>query len=116
LGHPARGLFLPFNLTMQTSKRNHSPDISPALIGKRQRPSPALDDHQDISDFLQSSILKRDIKGGTKVIKDAKGKGKMAKGEVGGGSFQSMGQSLYLAVHLGSLISIKVFTARSCVP
>ena len=73
------------------SKREGSPDISSALIGKKQRLSPTLDDHQDISQLLQSSILKRDIKSGTKVIKNAKGKAKMAKGEVGGGSFQSMG-------------------------
>ena len=80
---------------MQTSKRKGSPDISSALVGKRQRLSPTLDGHQDISEFIQSSILKRDIKGGTKVIKNAKGKAKLAKGEVGGGSFQSMGQSLH---------------------
>ena len=80
---------------MQASKRKGSPDISSALVGKRQRLSPTLDGHQDISEFIQSSILKRDIKGGTKVIKNAKGKAKLAKGEVGGGSFQSMGQSSY---------------------
>lgn len=80
---------------MQASKRKGSPpDISSALVGKRQRLS-LTDEHQDISEFLQSSILKRDIKGGTKVIKNAKGKAKLAKGEVGGGSFQSMGQSPY---------------------
>jgi ATP-dependent RNA helicase DDX54/DBP10 len=80
---------------MQASKRKGSPDISSALVGKRQRLSPTLDEHQDISEFLQSSILKRDIKGGTKVVKNAKGKAKLAKGEVGGGSFQSMGHLPY---------------------
>ena len=84
---------------MQTSKRKSSPDISSALVGKRQRLSTALDEDQDISEFLQSSILKRDIKGGTKVIKNAKGKAKLAKGEVGGGSFQSMGYSPYPVQH-----------------
>ena len=81
---------------MQASKRKGSPDISSALVGKRQRLSPS-DEHQDISEFLQSSILKRDIKGGTKVLKNAKGKAKLAKGEVGGGSFQSMGHYLILS-------------------
>jgi ATP-dependent RNA helicase DDX54/DBP10 len=76
---------------MQASKRKGSPDISSALVGKRQRLSPS----DDIAEFIQSSILKRDIKGGTKIIKNAKGKAKLAKGEVGGGSFQSMGQSPY---------------------
>ena len=79
------------------SKRGGSPDISSALIGKKQR---ILDEHEDISEFLRSSILKRDIKGGTKVIKNAKGKTKIAKGEVGGGSFQSMGQSLHPAYYV----------------
>ena len=82
---------------MQASKRKGSPDISSALVGKRQRLSPTLDEHQHISEFLQSSILKRDIKGGTKVLKNAKGKAKLAKGEVGGGSFQSMGHYLILS-------------------
>lgn len=102
--------------TMETKKRKGSPDISSALIGKKQRISPALDDHKDISDFLQSSILKRDIKGGTKVIKNAKGKAKMVKGEVGGGSFQSMGQSITLSCCTPPDICTKVFTLHSCVP
>ena len=83
-------------LFLMQGKRKGSPDISSALVGKRQRLSPTLDEHKDISEFLQSSILKRDIKGGTKLIKNAKGKAKLAKGEVGGGSFQSMGQLPYL--------------------
>jgi hypothetical protein len=71
-------------------KRKGSPDISSALIGKKQKLS---DDHQDISEFIKSSIIKRD---GIKVLKNAKGKAKI---EVGRGSFQSMGQSSYPIVH-----------------
>jgi hypothetical protein len=88
-------------------KRKGSPDISSALVGKRQRLPPSLDEHEDISEFLQLSILKRDIKGGTKVLKNAKGKAKLAKGEVGGGSFQSMGKVPYpCSMHSISLISV----------
>ncbi|GLB37444.1 putative DBP10CT (NUC160) domain containing protein [Lyophyllum shimeji] len=67
-------------------------DISHALSGKKAkvaRPSDSSDD--DLQDFLQETVAKRNIKSGTEVIKKAKGKGKIAKGEVGGGSFQSMG-------------------------
>ena len=93
---------------MQTSKRKGSPDISSTLVGKKQRLSTALDEDQDISEFLQSSIVKRDIKSGTKVIKNAQGKAKLAKGEVGGGSFQSMGEiALFCPAHVISLISVQ---------
>lgn len=72
-------------------------DISSALTGKR----PKLDqlgpeniddeDDEDLNNFIKTSIAKRDVKEGTQVVKKAKGKAKVAKGEVGGGSFQSMG-------------------------
>jgi hypothetical protein len=69
-------------------------DISSALTGKRAKITPVADesDH-DLQQFIQESISKRDIKTGTEIVKKVKGKGKVAKGEVGGGSFQSMGQS-----------------------
>ncbi|KAF8210309.1 P-loop containing nucleoside triphosphate hydrolase protein [Mycena galopus ATCC 62051] len=68
-------------------------DISDALAGKRQRtlPESEHDDDDDLEDLIRTSIAKRDIKNGTEVVKKAKGKTKLAKGEVGGGSFQSMG-------------------------
>lgn len=67
-------------------------DISSALL--REKGGEESDD--DLNRMIQSSIAKRDIKGGTEVLKKAKGKGKMVKGEVGGGSFQSMGMSFNL--------------------
>ncbi|KAF6762983.1 ATP-dependent RNA helicase DBP10 [Ephemerocybe angulata] len=71
-------------------------DISSALTGKKpKRPKAAQfdeeEDDDDLGDFLKNTIAKRDVKEGTQVIKKAKGKGKVEKGEVGGGSFQSMG-------------------------
>ncbi|KAK7057160.1 ATP-dependent RNA helicase DBP10 [Favolaschia claudopus] len=68
-------------------------DISDVLVGKRQKTLPEhdSDDDDDLDDFIKTSIAKRDIKNGTEVIKKVKGKNKLAKGEVGGGSFQSMG-------------------------
>lgn len=68
-------------------------DISSALVGKRLKLSQGIDDEDDgLADFLQKSIAKRSVKEGTQVLKNAKGKGKISKGEVGGGSFQSMGK------------------------
>ena len=58
-------------------------DISSALVGM-----PNYD--EDDEDFIRESMMKHNIKTGTEVIKKAKGK-KVTKGEVGGGSFQSMG-------------------------
>ncbi|KAG6911139.1 hypothetical protein DXG01_003879 [Tephrocybe rancida] len=66
-------------------------DISNALSGKKAKIVAEDSDDDDFNDFLQNSIAKRDIKGGTDVVKQAKGKGKIVKGELGGGSFQSMG-------------------------
>lgn len=69
-------------------------DISSALVGKRPKLTQPIDDEDDegLADFLQASIAKRSVKEGTQVLKSAKGKAKMTKGEVGGGSFQSMGE------------------------
>ncbi|KAJ6499267.1 P-loop containing nucleoside triphosphate hydrolase protein [Mycena sanguinolenta] len=68
-------------------------DISDALAGKRQRtlPQPDYDSDAELGDLIRTSIAKRDVKNGTEVVKKVKGKTKLAKGEVGGGSFQSMG-------------------------
>ena len=74
-------------------------DISSALTGKKK--AQRLDYHTDEEDneddfeelegLIKESVLKRDRKEGTKLLKKTKGKTKIAKGEVGGGSFQSMG-------------------------
>ncbi|OBZ67153.1 ATP-dependent RNA helicase DBP10, partial [Grifola frondosa] len=71
-------------------------DISSALTGKKRKLAihqvPDIDDEEgDIQEFIRDSISKRDVKGGTELLKKTKGKSKIAKGEVGGGSFQSMG-------------------------
>ena len=75
-------------------------DISSALINKRVKTLLSVqekdddDDDDDLADFIQSSIAKRFVKEGAQVVKKAKGKKKITKGEVGGGSFQSMGRFL----------------------
>ncbi|KAL0955956.1 hypothetical protein HGRIS_002138 [Hohenbuehelia grisea] len=71
-------------------------DISSALTGKKSRlAAPATfdepEDEDELNAIIQSSIAKRDIKNGTELVKKVKGKAKLGKGEVGGGSFQSMG-------------------------
>lgn len=72
-------------------------DISSALTGKKRPRVDQNDDDDDDDDlniFIQESISKRDKKTGTEVMKQVKGKSKVAKGEVGGGSFQSMGMCI----------------------
>lgn len=75
-------------------------DISSALTGKKRRLSEHTngseddDDPEDFSRFLRESIVKRDTRAGTQVVKKIKGKQKVVKGEVGGGSFQSMGRHI----------------------
>jgi hypothetical protein len=65
-------------------------DISSALVGKRPRRDLGEDNDDDLQDMIHF-ISKRDIKIGTEFLK--KTKGKLTKGEVGGGSFQSMGKT-----------------------
>jgi hypothetical protein len=69
-------------------------DISSALTGKKAkiRAPNAEDSDDELNQLIQNSIAKRNVKGGTEVLKKAKGRAKMTKGEVGGGSFQSMGR------------------------
>lgn len=66
-------------------------DIFSALTGKRQKVDVQVADDEELLKFIQSSIAKRSVKEGTQVLKNSKGKSKATKGEVGGGSFQSMG-------------------------
>lgn len=72
-------------------------DISSALAGRKQAGASRSaaraddDDDDDLEAIIRDSISKRNVKGGTEVLKKTKGKGKIVKGEVGGGSFQSMG-------------------------
>lgn len=75
------------------SDGDQGPDIFAALTGqKKRRISESEDDDEDLQDIIRQATAKRDVKEGTQVIKKAKGKTKIAKGEVGGGSFQSMGE------------------------
>lgn len=64
-------------------------DILNALSGKRHAHHEVNSD-DDFDTFLMGSIAKRDVKIGTGVVKNAKKN--RVKGEIGGGSFQSMGQ------------------------
>lgn len=82
---------------VQSTLSDDEVDISAALTGQKpgqkSRHTVSNDDDEDLQGIIRESIAKRDVKGGTELLKKTKGKGKMAKGEVGGGSFQSMGTS-----------------------
>ncbi|KAL4246031.1 DEAD box helicase family protein [Abortiporus biennis] len=76
-------------------------DISSALTGKRPRKEEhsedvALerddyDEDDELNDIIRETTAKKNMRMGNELLKKTKGKQKMAKGEVGGGSFQSMG-------------------------
>lgn len=76
-------------------------DISSALTGKKfkkglyedldELPSGEDEDDDGLAEVIERSIVKRNVKSGTELLKKTKGKSKIVKGEVGGGSFQSMG-------------------------
>ncbi|GJJ06257.1 hypothetical protein Clacol_000448 [Clathrus columnatus] len=67
-------------------------DISGQLLGKAVQAEEGEDvDDEDEDAFIKETISKFNIKSGTDVLKKTKGKGKITKGELGGGSFQSMG-------------------------
>lgn len=65
-------------------------DIVSALTSNR---ATQLDEGTDeeLDEFIHDAIVKRNVKGGTHLLKKIKRKG-MGKGDVGGGSFQSMGR------------------------
>lgn len=62
-------------------------DIAAALVDG--------DDGSGDEDFIRDTLRKKHVKDGAELIKQAKGKGKshLKKGDLGGGSFQSMGAS-----------------------
>lgn len=72
-------------------------DISSALTARtpknagKQKEIDGDDNDEDLHEMIRASIAKRDVKSGTELLKKTKGKTKVTKGEVGGGSFQSMG-------------------------
>jgi len=78
----------------------------------------AGDDDDALEEMIRDSIAKRDKKAGTEILKKVKGKNKLVKGEVGGGSFQSMGMSFQHSFFLfckseGSIICLT--PSRSCI-
>lgn len=97
-------------------------DISSALLGRKEqarRPEVEADDDDDqLQELIRDSISKRNVKGGTELLKKTKGKAKIMKGEVGGGSFQSMGtfQSRRCTVIYLRLLVFKVFIRGFCAP
>ncbi|KAF8588660.1 ATP-dependent RNA helicase DBP10 [Ramaria rubella] len=63
-------------------------DISSTLISRKPQDVEGDDDDDD---FIRNTMAKHNVKSGTDILKKTKGKNKITKGEVGGGSFQSMG-------------------------
>ena len=78
------------------SDDGQEPDIFAALTDQKKRrisgEKTSESDEEDLQEIIRQATMKRDVKEGAQVVKKAKGKTKVAKGEVGGGSFQSMGE------------------------
>jgi ATP-dependent RNA helicase DDX54/DBP10 len=72
-------------------------DIFSSLMGSRparRNAKVALGDDEEDEDedeIIRQSMAKKRAKDGTDLLKKMKGKARITKGEVGGGSFQSMG-------------------------
>ena len=109
-----------------SSNGDQEPDIFAALIGQKKRRISGFDeqipgeseDDDDLQEIIRQATTKRDVKEGTQVVKTVKGKTKITKGEVGGGSFQSMGERNHprRALPSGLRSSVKVSTRLCCVP
>ncbi|KAH9083614.1 P-loop containing nucleoside triphosphate hydrolase protein [Lactarius deliciosus] len=81
-----------------SDRSDHSFDISSTLTRQKTKGKGPLipqdndaDDDTELEEMIRRSITRRNIKDGTELLKNTKGKKKLTKGEVGGGSFQSMG-------------------------
>jgi hypothetical protein len=110
------------------SGSDHSFDISSALTQRRvalkKGKAPLVshndgtDDDTEFEEMIRNSISRRNVKDGTELLKNTKGKKKLAKGEVGGGSFQSMGIT---SVAIGTTYDLtwvffRAFTMDSTLP
>jgi len=101
----------------KTSGSDVSFDISSALTQRHARlqkgKAPLIahddtDDDTELEEMIRNSISRRNVKDGTELLKNTKGKKKLSKGELGGGSFQSMGNF--------SLITISVARPHPIIP
>ncbi|KAI9463699.1 ATP-dependent RNA helicase DBP10 [Lactarius psammicola] len=85
----------------EMSDSDHSFDISSTLTrqktASKKGKGPLVpreddgDDDTELEEMIRRSITRRNVKDGTELLKNTKGKKRLTKGEVGGGSFQSMG-------------------------
>ena len=83
----------------EVRERSPDVDISDVLAGKRRKVDSDGDEDDDaLAELIQDSISKRSKKEGTKLLKNSKKKNQINKGEVGGGSFQSMGTAFTVLV------------------
>jgi hypothetical protein len=111
----------------ENSGSDHSFDISSALtqrkkaLQKGKTPlSPHendVDDDTELEDMIRNSISRRNAKDGTELLKSTKGKKRLTRGEVGGGSFQSMGMTtLSLFLVYPTIVVLQGFSLGFCVP
>lgn len=108
------GASLMLSLKRKRSIDEDDLDIASALTGTQLTPD-RDDDDDELGDFIQDAIAKRNVKGGTDLLKKINNK-KSKNGDVGGGSFQSMGQFNTQSLSILSLVrqvSTHVYCVRS---
>ncbi len=94
----------------EMSDSDHSFDISSTLTRQKTASKKGkgplvpreddVDDDTELEEMIRRSITRRNVKDGTELLKNTKGKKRLTKGEVGGGSFQSMGTSAWNIIHI----------------
>lgn len=67
-------------------------DVFSSLTGAKKSSKGQSEEPEDEEELIRESMAKKRAKDGTELLRKIKGKTKMVKGEVGGGSFQSMGK------------------------
>jgi ATP-dependent RNA helicase DDX54/DBP10 len=80
----------PFDISSALTRRKTSLQKGKAPLVPREHD---VDDDTELEEMIRNSISRRNAKDGTELLKNTKGKKKLTKGEVGGGSFQSMGMA-----------------------
>jgi ATP-dependent RNA helicase DDX54/DBP10 len=81
----------------EVAQSDEDTDIFSSLTGagKVSRRDHSGIEGEDEEDFIRDSMARKRAKDGTELLKKMKGKAKLVKGEIGGGSFQSMGEFFF---------------------
>ncbi|KAG2362306.1 ATP-dependent RNA helicase DBP10 [Suillus spraguei] len=107
-----------FSLVQPASDDEFDVDISGALTGKRPRKDVPIEnypsDDDGIEELIHESIAKRNMKGGTEMLKKIKSKGK-SKGEIGGEASKAWGYRTPTPIQRASIPALLASPPRDLV-